>query len=208
MAHSGYGATTLENNIMARFTIRLTGTTPLLTHNPRLADPEDEITREIAGITSKRKKTDEDRRAVARLEWFGGLYLSDDNRPSIPTANIHKCLIEAGKTRKLGKQIGRAVAFLDFMVPIVYDGPTAPDKLYQRLEFRHRATVVNNGRGRVVRVRPKFPAWGSIATVELLEDMLNPGDLREIASLAGMIEGLAEARTQGFGRFTAEVVAQ
>lgn len=192
---------------MARLRITLTGTTPLVLHNPRLADPEDEITQEIAGLTSKRKKTEEDRRAVGRLEWYGGLYLGDDKTPVVPTANIRKCIIEAGKTRKLGKQIGRAVSFVEFMAPIVYDGPRDLERLYQRPEFRLRATVVNAGRGRVVRVRPKFSVWAIVTDVELLEDMLNPSELGDVVRLAGMIEGLGDNRVNGFGRFAAEVKA-
>jgi len=189
---------------MARYQIRLTGRSPLLTHNPRLADPEDEITREIATITSKRKKTDDDRRAIGRLEWFGGLYL-EGGLPVLPTANVRKCFIEAGKTKKLGKQLGRAVSFMDFTTPIVYEGPKDTDKLYGRADFKLRATVVNNGKGRIVRVRPRFPSWEIVTDVELLEDLLNPGDLIEIATLAGLIEGLGDNRVNGYGRFTAEV---
>lgn len=192
---------------MARYTLALTGRSPLLTHNPRLADPEDEVTREIATITAKRKKTDDDRRAIGRLEWYGGLYL-DDGAPSLPTANIRKCLIEAGKTKKLGKQMGRAVSFVDFMTPIVHDGPKDVDKLYARADFRLRATVVNNGRGRVVRVRPRFMTWAVTTDVELLEDLLNPTDLADIASLAGLIEGLGDNRVNGYGRFSAQVTAR
>lgn len=192
---------------MARFSITLTGTTPLLMHNPRLADPEDEITREVATLTGKRKKTDEDRRAIGRLEWFGGLYLGDNGRPVMPTANVRKCIIEAGKTRKLGKQIGRAASFVEFMTPLIYDGPKDMDALYARPEFRHRATVVNNGKGRIVRVRPKFSAWSITTSIELLEDMLNPSELSDIASLAGLIEGLGDNRVNGFGRFSCTVKA-
>lgn len=192
---------------MSRFTLTLTGTTPLVLHNPRLADPEDDITREIAEITSKRKKTDEDRRAIGRLEWQGGLYLDNDQLPAIPAANVKKSIIEAGKTRKLGKQIGRAASMIDFMVPIAYDGPKDIEKLYARLEFRLRATVVNNGKGRVVRVRPQFPQWSLTTSVEVIEDMLNPADFREIAALAGVIEGLGDNRVNGFGRYTVEMRA-
>lgn len=190
---------------MARIRMTLIGTTPLLCHNPQLADPENDVVREIKTLTDKRKKTDEDRRAVGRLEWFGSLYLENGSGPVIPTANIRKCLVEAGKTRKLGKQIGRAVSFVDFTTPILYDGPRDPMKLYERVEFRHRATVVNSGRGRVVRVRPKFSQWQIKTDAELLEDMLNPSELSDVVSLAGLIEGLGDNRINGFGRFTARV---
>jgi hypothetical protein len=192
---------------MARFTLTLTGRTPLVVHNSRLADPEDEIVRQIKEITSKRKKTDEDHRTVGRLEWYGGLYLGDDREPVLPTANVRRCLVEAAKTRKLGKQLGRAVSFVEFLTPIIYDGPKDIDKLYSRPEFRLRASVVNNGQSRIMRVRPKFPAWEITADLELLDDMLNPNDLKDIASLAGLIEGLGDNRVNGFGRFAAELRA-
>jgi hypothetical protein len=191
---------------MARYRITLTGTTPLVQHNPRLADPGDDITREIKSITGKRKKTDEDRVAIERLEWFGGLYL-EDKTPVVPTANIRKCIVEAGKTRKLGKQIGRAVSFVDFTVPVIHDGPKDIEKLYSHPGFRLRATVVNNGQTRIVRVRPKFPAWALVADAEVLEDLIDPHELRDVAALAGVIEGLGDNRVNGFGRFTATVAA-
>ena len=123
-------------------TITMTGTTPLLCHNAQLADPDHEISREIKLITSKKKKTEDDRRAIERLEWMGGLYLSStDGTPAMPTANVRKCFIEAGKTRKLGKQIGRAVTFIEMETPLIYDGPRDVQKLLTRPEFRHRATV-------------------------------------------------------------------
>jgi hypothetical protein len=58
-----------------------------------------------------------------------------------------------------------------------------------------------------MRVRPKFPAWEITADLELLDDMLNPNDLKDIASLAGLIEGLGDNRVNGFGRFAAELRA-
>lgn len=187
-------------------TITLTGETPLLCHNARLSDPDDEITKQIKLITSKKKKTEDDRRAIERLEWEGGLYLSENTEgPMLPTANIRKCLIEAGKTRKLGKQIGRALNFLEMETPLIYDGPRNIDKLYSRPSFRHRASV-RNQMNRVVRMRPKFPAWSVTAKAFLLEDMLDPSDLSEILTLAGLIEGLGDNRTNAFGRFTGEVV--
>ena len=42
--------------------LELTGTTPLLMHNISLADPDNPFVKEIQTYTSKRKKTEDDRR--------------------------------------------------------------------------------------------------------------------------------------------------
>ncbi len=53
-----------------RVSINLLGTTPLLVHNVQLADPDNTFTKEIAAITSKRKKTPEDRQAWTWSGWL------------------------------------------------------------------------------------------------------------------------------------------
>ncbi len=189
-----------------QLTLKLTGTTPLLCHNARLVDPDDDIVRDIKLITSKKKKTDEDRKQLGWLEFMGGLYVSDiTGVPVMPTANIRRCLVEAGKTRKLGKQIGRAATFMEFETPLIYDGPKEVAKLASRPEFRHRA-VVRNQANRIIRVRLKFPQWELVTALELIEELLDPQEFRDIANLAGMIEGLGDNRVNGFGRFTVDVL--
>lgn len=59
---------------MKKFTLTLTGVTPLLVHNARLADPLDPIVRQTKPISGKRSKTEEDHLELARLEFIGGLY--------------------------------------------------------------------------------------------------------------------------------------
>src|SRR5438128_2426520 len=57
---------------------RLIGTTQYAQHNVQLADPDNHWAREIAAITKKRTKTEEDRQAIQRLEFLGGLYVHED----------------------------------------------------------------------------------------------------------------------------------
>ena len=61
---------------MAEFIIDITGTSALLMHNARLADPLDPITKEKAKVSSKRKKTEEDQELLSHLEWQGGTVLA------------------------------------------------------------------------------------------------------------------------------------
>jgi hypothetical protein len=184
--------------------VELTGVTPLLCHNISLADPDNPIVQEIATYTAKRKKTEDDRRAIERLEWFGGLYI-EDGRPVIPTGNIRKSIIQAGKISKQGTQVTRALQFTDLHVPISYDGPTDLEALYADKVFSNRAAVGISGK-RTMRVRPQFTRWAIVANALLLEDVMDPEDLVRVAERAGAAEGLGDNRVNGYGRFKVQVV--
>lgn len=179
--------------------IEITGTSPLLMHNIQLADPDNEFKQEISVYTDKRKKTEDDRRAIERLEWYGGLYV-DGGRVVMPTGNIRKSLINAGKISKQGTQVSRAVNFKDLNVPLVYDGPDDLDKLFDVGTFSHRSAVGISGK-RTMRVRPQFMEWAVVADAFLLEDVMDVDDLVRVASRAGLAEGLGDNRVNGYGRF-------
>ena len=186
-----------------RVTTTLTGTSPLLQHNIQLANPDNHWTKSIAALTSKRKKTEEDRIEIGRLEFQGSLY-THDGRVVIPTTNVRKCFQEAAKVTKRGKQIVRAVNALDLHVPLVYPGPQTLDELVDDDTF-HDITMVGVGQKRVVRTRPIFRAWGIAVEWELITDAMDYDEFVTIVDLAGRIEGLGDNRTGGYGRFTAEV---
>lgn len=186
-----------------RVRFELTGTSPLLQHNVQLADPGNEWVRQIKEITSKRKKTDEDRQAIEKLEWFGGLYVGKDG-PVMPTSALRKCLVNAARITKTGKQVERAVAFMSFDVPIVYEGPRNPAEMFKNPKFHHRA-IVGIQRAKTVRVRPKYPEWALIAEAELLADVLDFDELQRVTALAGTAEGIGDGRAIGFGRFVGVV---
>jgi hypothetical protein len=180
--------------------IELAGTSPLLMRNGDLVDPDNPFTREIATYTAKRKKTDDDRHAIERLEWFGALY-TDNGQIVMPTANIRKSLINAGKISKQGLQVARSVAFHDLHVPFAYDGSDDIDILHKDAAFSNR-TPVGIGAKRTMRVRPQFIKWAVVADALLLEDVMNLEDLERIGARAGLAEGLGDNRVNGYGRFT------
>ena len=71
---------------IAKYTI--TGITPLLMHSERLANPFDSLTKELKAISGKRKKTEDDLLAMARIVFIGGLYHDDDAGIHVPGYNI------------------------------------------------------------------------------------------------------------------------
>lgn len=187
--------------------IEIVGTSPMLCHNIALSDPENEYAKQISLITSKRKKTDEDRKAIERLEWFGGLYTAHEEGmmgPVLPTRCIRKAVVEAAKVNRLGKSVTRALLFKDVHIPIAYDGPRDLEQLFQDKKYHNRASVSVN-KARIMRVRPCFPKWSIIADATLIEDALDFDDLNRIINLAGQIEGLGDNRVNGYGRFEATV---
>lgn len=185
-------------------TVELTGRTPIIFHNPRLADPLDPYAKDIAKFSKKRSKTEDDHAEIARLEWMGGLYM-DDGQIVLPTQNIRKCLIQAAKATKQGKQIERSIQFRSITVPLLYEGSSDLKDLYASGDHTDRCSVVVSGR-RIIRVRPKFYPWQVSTTVVTNDSLLNLEDFERILELAGDIEGLCDGRNLGFGRFDAEIM--
>ena len=184
--------------------ITLTGTSPLLMHNPQMVDPEFSLNREIKALTGKRKKTDEDMKNIERLEWFGGLYV-EDGKIVQPTSKVRKCLINTGKISKMGKMVERALSFRSLNVPLIYSGPTDPQDVFAKPEFHSRLSV-GIGNKRVMRVRPKFFPWALSVSGVFVEDAgLNFEDLIRMVELAGVVEGIGDNRVNGYGRFDATV---
>lgn len=180
--------------------VQLTGTSPLLMHNPRMVDKEFEISREISSISAKRKKTDEDMRSIERLEWYGGLY-EHDGMVVQPSSKVRKCLINTARMSKLGKGVERALSFSSLFVPLHYDGPKDIDALFADKRFHSRLSV-GIGPKRVMRVRPQFFPWAMQVDGLFVEDAgLNFDELRRIVELAGVVEGIGDNRVNGYGRF-------
>jgi hypothetical protein len=188
-----------------RVTISLSGTSPLLMHNPQMVDPEFELNREIKALTSKRKKTDDDLRQIERLEWFGGLYVSDGVIVQ-PTAKVRKCLINTARISKMGKMVERALSLSSLSVPLTYPGPRDPQDVFADKAFHSRLSV-GIGNKRVMRVRPKFLPWSLTVSGIFVEDAgLNVDEFERIVELAGMVEGIGDGRNIGYGRFDGKVV--
>lgn len=186
--------------------LELVGRSPLLMHNIALADPDNEVVKEIATYTAKGSKmTKDDRKAISRLEWFAGLYI-ENGRVVMPTANIRKALINAGKASKQGTQIARALSFHDLNVPLTYpDAQLDLETLYKDTAYINRAAVGISGK-RPMRVRPQFNEWAVVADAFLLDDVMDAEDLRRIARRAGLAEGLCDNRINGYGRFDVKVI--
>jgi len=183
--------------------ISMIGKSPMLMHNGQIADPMNEWAVKMGRITDKgAKKTDADMAELARLEWLGGLYV-ENGKIVMPTANIKKCLIEAAKVSRSGKDVSRSLISTSISVPLEYDGPKDIDKLFENKAFVDRSIV--KVQGRVPRTRAIFRTWACASEWLLIESIFGFDDLERLANLAGLIEGINDRRIQGYGRFDAKV---
>jgi hypothetical protein len=183
--------------------ICIEGVSALIMHNERLANPLNPIAKEIKKVTDKKKKTEDDSHIVMRLEWIGSLYTHEDN-VVMPTRCIRSCFRNGARASKLGKHVERALSFPDLNAKFMYEGPSDIEALYDKGEHID-ARLVRVGQSRVLRVRPKFEKWSIVAQGLLLTDVMDPQTLSDIATHSGRIEGLCDNRTNGFGKFTAEI---
>jgi hypothetical protein len=177
-----------------------TGIRPLVMHNGELANPVGKFSRAIKEISSKRKKTESDFEAMARLEFEGGLYWDDKAGPILPSDCIEACIQGGAKKNKLGKDVQAAVFVQDAVVALKYDGPRSIEKLYAEPRF-----VLQKGvkvtTSRIIRTRPMFPTGWSISfTLEYDDTIINEAALKRSMVDAGALVGLGDWRPK-FGRF-------
>ncbi len=182
--------------------VRLNGCRPLLMHSGRLSDPLDPIARDLAKITGKRLKTAADHEEVARIEWFGGLWLSE-GQPCIPSEAIEASFIAAARARRKARQ-ARAGIMVKVPCLLEYDGPRDPHELWKDRTFQLRRSVrVHNAR--TIRTRPHFPTWRTEVTVNFLPSLLDRAEVLEIFEIAGAQEGIGDWRPK-YGTFTVELI--
>lgn len=185
--------------------LRLEGTTPLIMHNVRLADPDEPIVRQIGELTSKKSlMTDADRLEIARLKFLGGMYYDEETGPYLPAANIFASLIAAARKTRHGQVVEAGVIWLADKAPLQYEGPRDPAALWNggKSPFIDRRMVkVNNSR--VPGIRPIFPGWSAEIDIDYDEETIDLSKLRTFAERAGRT-GVGDYR-RFYGRYRATI---
>ncbi len=199
-------------------TLTATGEAALVMHNERLADPLDTMTRALAGVTSKRKKTITDHEEISRLEFFGGLYttepiefdgvdvaIPDGAVPTIPAWNLLRCLQDGAKRDKRGLDVLRGVHPIEEHAALDYKGEHDPASMWKAQDYVLRKTV-GVQRARTTRTRPIFTDWTLTLNVEIDPEVFDLDSLTHSWEMAGRYAGLGEMRPV-YGRFVATVQA-
>lgn len=183
--------------------VALRGLTPIVMHSDRLADPLEDITREIKKLSKRTDKDDEKNEQIARLEAEGGLWIGGDGKVCILDRAIKKAIRTAGAKRKLGMIFKQAV-IIDEDFALSFDGDTLPIKdLAASREHRLRESVVVAQR-RVMRTRPLLRNWAARGQLTLILGWgANVEDVKWALEAAGLLIGLGDKRPE-YGRFRVE----
>ena len=176
----------------------MTGVSPLLMHNGQLADPLNEYSQRLKEFSSKRTKTDADHEAMAKVEFFGGLY-TKDGVIGIPDKCIESMLIEGAKKNRLGKAFKAGVMCKNDFHRLKFKGSNDPEKLYEDGGYVYRE-LVKVTTSKIVRTRPMFSEWSLDVEVLFLSEVVTKKQVKEAFEIAGQLVGLGDYRPK-FGRF-------
>lgn len=182
--------------------VRLTGDAPVICHNSRLADPCNKITRKMKEISSKRKKVDADFEALAKLEYYGGLYMGPSG-PVIPGVMVEAAIREGAKKTKEGK-VAQSAVFVPADSKLIYQGPSTAEELWADEQFRNVA-IVNVQRSRIVRTRPMFSAWEITPPVNFEDTLVTKEKVLDWLTTAGLQCGIGDWRPR-YGRFSVTAI--
>lgn len=190
---------------------KATGLTAIITHNNHLANPLNRYSQALKPLTSKRNKTDQDHKDIARIEWEGGLYMHE-GIIALPARIIDKAMHNAAKKNKNGVKYREGAMVVEDNIPLSYRNPIikvkengeipnrALDKYYPTMHIQNPMGV---GRSLVIRTRPIFYDWTFEFAVMYDESILDKRTIVEIAETAGKLCGFCEDRPRS-GR--AEIV--
>lgn len=170
----------------------------LMHNNIQLTDPLDPQNRKLKAITGKQKKTDDDHRVMARMEFEMGLYFDPEVGPYVPAANIEKTLRVAGAITRQGTAVQRAVFVTEDRLPLLYRGPRSVEELWEEAWYDRRPVKVDSKT--ITRTRPLFREWSLEIPFLVDETFLNEDDFGAILRKAGHLIGLNDFRPR-FGRF-------
>jgi hypothetical protein len=184
---------------------RVTSEAPILFHNGRLADPMDDVARQIGQISKKKNKTEADYEEMARLEWLGGLYCNEEKRLIIPGNVWNSALVSGARKLRMGPQVQSGVLVKKDSL-LEFDGDKMPlADLWKRNENRDRSLVSINKK-RIMRTRFKAREWACDLEVEFDDSQLNPRQVEEIVRVTGSQCGVCDYRPR-HGRYNSKVIS-
>lgn len=199
-----------------KYLLTAEGENALVCHNEVLADPLHQITRQIGAISKKRNKTEADHVEIARLEFFGGLYMSgpfevkegqaingQGSVPIIPGWNVLRCLQDGAKRHKRGPDVLRGIHPIWDNAKLIYSGPTDPQEMWETGEYSLRKTV-GVQRARTMRTRPIFFPWRLHLAIEVDPIVFDLDTLQTFWAESGRYVGLGEMRPV-YGRFVGAI---
>lgn len=138
---------------------RLVGVRPLLMHSARLADP---LTRDHPRPRQDHRKTcgktAADHEEIARVEWFGGLWLRGWGQALHSGREALESAVRGRRQNAAPGKTSRSWIQVDGPARLFYDGPEDIDELWKQPRFRLRVPV-RVANARTMRTRARFDVW-------------------------------------------------
>lgn len=179
--------------------LKITGTSPLMMHSDKLANPLDPATKAHKSLTSKRKKVDEDHLAIAKSEFISGCYWHESCGFYVPGQNLDATFLAGAKLQRMGTHWRRGALVLENRVKLLHAGPASPEALWES-PSNVDCRGVKVGMAKIMRYRPIFLEWAAELTVHVNTDVLDLEEARKAIEDAGTLIGVCEFRPR-FGRF-------
>ena len=170
---------------MARYTVEITGVTPLLMNKPEEYGFDEKW-------VEKKASTDWEKQAYRKL------YCDKDGNPYQPSTHIEQALIDAGKKLQIKGQ--RKATYSKLFGSMITVEPEAIPHLVTKFEIHKALVVMPATKGRVVRFRPKFNDWKLRFSI-ISEDEIPGAVIKEALEIAGKFSGIGDWRPQKKGKF-------
>lgn len=193
--------------------VKIEGVAPLLVNNIITANPLHPITKLIKTISGKRSKTDADHELLAKLQWIGALYSTEDGSVSIGSDNelelegfgmpcingemLEAMLIGAAKKKKLGQQFKVGV-MCDGVFELTYPEKRTIPEMYGDAKFVDTRGCKLQGKTTIMVTRAKFTDWSLDFSIFYSPEAVNPAQIKEALQVEGVAIGTYRPK---FGRF-------
>lgn len=189
---------------METLKIKIVGTSPLMMHSDRLANPLLPESKAHKALSAKRKKLDEDYLSIAKSEFIAGCYWHPEDKFFIPGPNLDATFLGGAKLQKLGVHWKRGALVLENRVKLLHEGALTPEKLWDDPRFID-VRGVRVGTAKIMRYRPVFLTWAAELTVALNVEVIGIEEAKKAIEDSGKLIGTCEYRPR-FGRFSVQYV--
>lgn len=192
------------------------GEVGLMVNNIRKSNPLDAITREVKKFTSKRMKSETDYAIIAKLEWLGALYptnegifgvdankgeilIEDFGFACIKSEMLEACLIAGAKKNKLGQSFKTGM-FVKENPEIDFPRKRPIAELYNDPNFIDTRAAKLQGKTTIMATRAIFHEWKLNFTIKYNTEILSSSQILTALETAGEMIGIGTYRPK-FGRF-------
>ena len=186
-----------------RYRIKISGTSPLITHNGAAGlDTRSAANIEKAQIAKKRgsNRTEADEDRLRELDCLTSLYLDGSGAATFPEAALRANIEGAARKFKQGPQV-REGLIVERVEAFDYDRETLGSTAAELAKSAQFTVGVVVQRSRVLRTRAMFDTWAITFTVEVDAELVDQQQLLTWLDVGGRRLGLGDWRPERSGHY-------